>query len=900
MPLDTVLKTKFFRPTIPADFVNRARLYEKLDNGAHCRLSLVSAAAGYGKSLLISSWLESCDRPNAWLSLDDEINDLTTFLYYFLFAIRELFPDACPKTLALLNAPDLQSPQMLSAELLGELSIIKTPFVLVLDDYGFIHDPDIHEVLNQVLKYSPSTLQLVVLSRRDPPFPLHSFRAHGDLVEIRQKDLKFTMSEMTAFLNKTIGLPIDESAQAYLYERIEGWAVGLRLMALSLQNRDDVNAFLREMKGDTRHIQDYLMAEVLSRQPSTVREGLLKTSILNRFCAPLCKTLCHPSCEDMCGPECDGQVFTKKLEESNLFCIALDERHEWFRYHHLFQQLLQRTLESRYSSDEISMLHDKARTWFEEKGMIEEAFHHAMLSNDPVFAGRLIARHRHELMNKEQWHRLERLLDKLPRTVIENNPELLIQDAWVLWNRMQVQEMVKVLDQVDSLLAAMPADSLPTREMQGEVDAMRSIQYYLIPPCDATRALAHAQKAKQNNPPHHSSTRGMAIIMLAFSYQLTGNLTDAFRTIFDELKQKEAHQNTYHTRLLITLCFLYWVEVDLGNMKQTGQDLLKLGKKLHLYESSHLGQYFSGLNHYCRNELGEAEKSLTDAVRTRDKINIFNFAHSSFVLALVKQEQGDLDKACEIAESVVHYGLDTGNAPLLQLGHAFQAELALRQGKIAEAVKWTKSYDPEPFSTAHRFYVPQLTLARILLAQNTTKSRQQAADLLSRLYDYYESIHNSYCLINILAMQAVLYHALEDRSTADKKLAQALALAEPAGFIQLFLDLEANMAELLARQKEKDPTSGYIDRLLQAFQKDTLVHDTGEKTAPVSISNPLTQREQEIMELLARRLSNQEIAYRLFISQETVKRHIANMYLKLQVKNRRQAVEIATSKGFLS
>jgi LuxR family maltose regulon positive regulatory protein len=404
---------------------------------------------------------------------------------------------------------------------------------------------------------------------------------------------------------------------------------------------------------------------------------------------------------------------------------------------------------------------------------------------------------------------------------------------------MQVQEMVKVLDQVDSLLAAMPADSLPTREMQGEVDAMRSIQYYLIPPCDATRALAHAQKAKQNNPPHHSSTRGLAIIMLAFSYQLTGNLTDAFRTIFDELKQKEAHQNTYHTRLLITLCFLYWVEVDLGNMKQTGQDLLKLGKKLHLYESSHLGQYFSGLNHYCRNELGEAEKSLTDAVRTRDKINIFNFAHSSFVLALVKQEQGDSDKACEIAESVVHYGLDTGNAPLLQLGHAFQAELALRQGKIAEAVKWTKSYQPEPFTTAHRFYIPQLTLARILLAQNTTKSRQQAADLLSRLHDFYESIHNSYCLINILAMQAVLYNALEDRSTADKKLAQALALAEPGGFIQLFLDLEANMAELLARQKEKDPTSAYIDRLLQAFQKNTLVPDTGKKSAHVSTSNPL-------------------------------------------------------------
>jgi LuxR family maltose regulon positive regulatory protein len=286
MLLNTILKTKFFRPKPPADFVHRTRLYEKLDNGAHCSLSLVSAAAGYGKSILISAWLESCARPNVWLSLDEEISDLSTFLHYFLFAVRELFPDACPKTLSLLSAPDQYSPQMLSAELVNELSEIKTPFVLVLDDYSFIHDPNIHELLNQVLKYLPTTLQLIILTRCNPPFSLHSLRACGNLVEIRQKDLKFTMEEMAVFLNTTIGPASDEPVQVYLHEKIEGWAVGLRLMALSLQNRDDVGEFLREMKGDTRHIQDYLIAEVLSRQPSAIREGLLKTSILTSFCAP--------------------------------------------------------------------------------------------------------------------------------------------------------------------------------------------------------------------------------------------------------------------------------------------------------------------------------------------------------------------------------------------------------------------------------------------------------------------------------------------------------------------------------------------------------------------------------------------------------------------------------------
>ncbi len=902
-----ILKTKLFQPKIPPDYVKRPGLYKKLDKGASCRLSLVSAAAGYGKSMLVSSWLNSSDRLHGWLSLDDDIDDLNTFLDYFLFTVRSLFPVACPETLSLLNAPEAQSSRQMLPVLLNELAEITTPFILVLDDYGFIHDQKIHELLNQLIHHAPSSLQLVVLTRRDPPFPLPSLRAAGNLVEIRQKDLQFTRQETLAFLNTTVGSVIDERAQQFLHERIEGWAVGLRLMALSLQNRDDVNEFLREMKGDTRHIQDYLIAEVLSRQPPMIREGLLKISILSRFSAPLCRTLCHPDCEEVCGAGCDGTVFLQKLVESNLFCIALDEGHEWFRFHHLFRQLLLRTLESRYSDDEIVIFHNLASSWFEENGMIEEAFHHTMSCGNPEAAGHLVARHRHELMNKEQWHRLGRLLNKLPRTIIENNPELLIQDAWILWNRMRVLEMAEVVNQVESLLAASPKDSVMTNDMQGEVDSLRSMQYYLVSPCDAVRALSHAQLAMQRNPPYNSSTRGMAVIMLTMSYQLTGNITDAFKTIFEELKQKEVHRNTYHTRLLITLCFLYWLEADLGGLKQTGRQLWELGKDLHLSESAQLGNYFVGLDHYCRNELDEAGNCLVDAVKDRNKINIFNFAHSSFVLSLTRQEQGSPEEASEIAETVVRYALATANGPLLQLAHAFQAELALCQGNRAEAVQWAKKYQPEPFATAHRFYVPQLTLARILLIQNTSESRQQVADLLSRLHDFYESIHNSYCLIQILAMQAVLCSTLEDEAAADKKLIQALVLAESGGFIRLFLDLGAEMEQLLLGLKKNTSTSDYIKKLLLAFKQNR--YNSKIEPVPESItgariktpvSNPLTQREQEIIELLRKRLSNQEIADHLFISRETAKRHIANMFKKLMVKNRRQAVDQAISQGILS
>jgi len=587
----------------------------------------------------------------------------------------------------------------------------------------------------------------------------------------------------------------------------------------------------------------------------------------------------------------------------------LDERHDWLRYHHLFQQLLQRTLESRYSTDEIATLHDRACSWFEENGMIEEAFHHALTGSGPEAAGKLVARYRHKMMDKEQWHRLGRLMDLLPRAVVENNPELLIQDAWTLWNRMRISEMAKVVDQVEALLVPMPKESLTTKEIQGEVDALRSTQYYLIPPCDPSRALAHAQKAMQGNPSHHASTRGMAVILLALSYQLTGNRRDAFKVIFKELQQKESQQNTYHTRLLITLCFLYWLEGGLSNLRQTGEKVWQLSKELQLEESSVIGQHYHGLCHYCRNELIKADKQLNSIVNNRSIINTYNFAHSSFVLSLTKQAQGRPSEACEIAESVVRYALDTSNASLLHLAHAFQAELNLRQGNIAKAVKWATNYNPEPFGTAHRFYVPQLTLVRVLLAQNTTESRQQAAELLSGLLYFYESIHNTFCIINVLALQTMLYNGLGDEPAALATLERAIIMAEPGGFIRIFLDLGPAVAGLLQQLAQKGIAIKYIGSLLAAIQDnesgaqaDSATEQTTDSSTLDDRSLPatLTNRETEILSLLARRLSNKEVSTELFISPSTVKRHTINLYKKLDVHSRREAVDKATSLGIIT
>jgi LuxR family maltose regulon positive regulatory protein len=881
-----ILKTKLHRPRVPEDYVPRPRLLELLERSCDMPLTLVSAPAGYGKSTLVGVWMDGLRFPGAWLSLNEGDSDLAAFLRYFVAAVGSLAPEARPRTLALISGPSLPPTSVLADELLAELDLMENPFVLVLDDLGFIKEPKVHELLTRILKQNITALHLVLLTRRDPPLPLASLRAGGRMTEIRQAELKFTVDETASFLAKAVGVDVDESAASQLQIKTEGWPGGLRLAALAMDHAGDANAFLRELRGDTRHVQDYLVAEVLSRQPPAVREALLKTSILDRLCAPLCQALC--------APECDGQAFMERLTESNLFCVPLDEQGEWLRYHHLFRDLLRRTLERRYGPDEIAALHERAGVWFEENGLIEEALHHALAGDSPAAAGRLVARHRHDLMNREEWHRLRRWIHLIPRDIIEKDTDLLVLQAWSLWNQIRLREMVGVLDQVDTLLSAASSGSTAAIELRGEYHALRSLQHYLGAPCDGTRALAHAREALQRIPLRQHSARGFATIMLAMSCQMTGDLRGAFSAVSEAMSETEGIHTTHHTRLLITNGLLNWVEADLSGLQQAAGQLLDLSLKLDLPESIVIGHNLLGIGHYCRNELDAAEKELTAALEHKH-INMFNFAHSAFALALTRQSKGSPAGAVDTGEMVALLAAETANAPLRELAGAFQAELSLRQGKVSQAARWAKTYDPYPLQAQHRFYVPQLTMAKTLMAQGTSESRLQADDLLLRLEEFFSSIHNTRFLIDVHALQALLHDTRGEAAAAMEKLTEAIALAEPGGFLRPFLDLGDPMEDLLGRFCEQNGGSDYARVLLDAFGGEGTPKSAMAPSGSDSLADPLTSREIDILSLLTKRLQNKEIADRLSISPETVRRHTANIYQKLDVHDRRQAVERAHS-----
>ena len=442
---ELILRTKLHRPPVSRDHLHRGHLLDRLNQHRHRPLALVSAPAGYGKSTLVSCWLEACDVPSAWVSLDEDDNDLGLFLSYLVSAIQRIFPATCGATLSMLKVAHLPPVSVWARSLINELDQIEKEFILVLDDYHLIRDKNVHGLITKLLHHPSAFMHLVLIGRRDPPLPLTALRAKGQMVEIRTQDLRFSLDETVTFLQQMTGVPIDNAVAAILEEKTEGWVTGLHLAVLSLSHRKNFKDILAGLPVDNRYAMDYVVSEILSHHLPAVQGYLLKTSVLNRFCAPLCDAVCC-SDADSGGSGLNGREFMELLENDNLFVIPLDDEREWFRYHHLFQSLLKRQLKQRLNAEEIVKLHQGASAWFAENGYIEEALSHAHEIGDKEAAARLVKRHRHDMMNREQWHQLNRWLQQFPPDFIQQHPDLRLAKAWTYQRQARYSELFNILD----------------------------------------------------------------------------------------------------------------------------------------------------------------------------------------------------------------------------------------------------------------------------------------------------------------------------------------------------------------------------------------------------------------------------------------------------------------------
>jgi LuxR family maltose regulon positive regulatory protein len=875
-----VIRTKLHRPPLPRDLVRRDALHDWLDDGGHQPLILVSAPAGYGKSVFVSQWLESRAGPSAWVSLDKTDGDLRAFLSYVVAAVHTVFPDACSGTLAQLGARVLAPLPVLAGSLINDFEELDEPIVLVLDDYHRINEPVVHELVNQLLMHPSARLQLVVISRYDPPLALGALRAHSNVTEVRMQDLRFTLAETGAFLEQATGERFSSTALERVYQSTEGWVAGLRLTALAVQHRPDAEAYLGQLDGNVRDIQDFLVQEVLSQQlPATV-DGLCRTSILERFCAPLCEVL-GADLGDKDTNHLDGLTFIRLLEDSGLFSVALDGSGEWYRYHHLFRELMQRQLEAKHTQSEIAALHRRAAAWLEEQGCLEEAIHHALQADGAEEAGRLMVRHRNDILNQEQWYGLDRWLHQLPAKTIEYDPELLMLQAWLLQNHGRYSEAFSMLDRIEELINS-GQSSPATERLCGAVHALRSQQRYLEG--QGERAVQHADKALILLTPDCLSERAYAVMFGCGGHQMCGDIDRARNVIRGHLADISLPLGTFQVRMEIVLGFILWMAADLPSLRSAADRFRELAEKLGLAEGLEFVSYFFGIVDYQLNSLAQAETFLAPVVAAHRIPNLEFYCQSAFALASVYQASGRAEKARDTVTSLYEYLLQVENRSQLLLAQAYRADLAIRQGRISEGLEWARGFDPEPFEQNYRFFEPRITLAKALIAEGEKTSLESAAVLLQRLEAFYTGIHNIRLLIEVLALQALLSDAQGDESTARDLLTRAVGLAQPGGFIRLFVDLGPGLARLLNGLNLDAEGLRYVGQILSAFSGD------GKTQTVKGPDHALTRREVEILGLLADELSNNQIADQLCISPATVKRHTENIYQKLGVHGRRKAV----------
>jgi LuxR family transcriptional regulator, maltose regulon positive regulatory protein len=896
-----ILLTKLQRPNVAPDIFPRARLLDQLNEGRHRPLTLISAPAGYGKSTLASRWVATCASPSGWVSLDESDSDLRMFPRYVLAAIKSASSKLEFRTEALLEASQLPSALVLAHQLLNDLHQITKPFILVLDDFHRIHETSVHDLVTEVLAYPPQAMHLVLLTRRDPPLPIAKLRGRGQVTEIRSADLRFAPDEAAGFLNKMLKVPVDDDTAALLDQKMEGWVTGLRLAGLYLQGQKDMKLRVQELSGSSGYIAEYLAAEVLSRQHPEMVSYLLETSILDRFCAPLCGQMHQKQSSKQ--PEFSADQFIQWLVDSDLFVIALDDEGYWFRYHHLFQAFLKGELRKQRTADRIADLHRIAGTWFAENDLIEEAIRHLMAAGDLSSAIQLIVDHRYELMNTSRFFRLNRWLTFLPENKVAENPLLASTRAFIGIEQGKDADAYAFTENAGRMLAALSPKSEAYPILKGEVLVLQSLVDLLKG--DAQSGLAHAQEAFDYLPENAVMIRSLQVGVNSACYQMTGNGKQAVAMIRDVLSNSILPANI-QARMHYYLCIVQYMEANLPGAMNSSRECLRSIRDLPFFHTRAFANYFLGAGHYLRNELGMAQSALLKVLDEPHAANPSYVAHAGFILACIYLSQDSEVAATQVLDRILAHCQDNDHATALSIIQAFEAEFALRRSDIQRAHQICKHADFDVRPPLWFFYVPQLTPIKCLLAEGTEDSLKKAHTRLIKWEERMRRVNRINVRIENLALLALICQKRNDQAAALKNLQTALDLAESGSWIRTFVDLGMPMMDLLQGLIQQQTGQTFAQLVLKACQEEhskIASFELDAATKPrISENTPytvLTRREIDILPLLAEGLSNKEIAARLHIAPVTVKTHLQNIFKKLNTKNRIEALKKSREIGII-
>jgi LuxR family maltose regulon positive regulatory protein len=878
-----ILATKLYIPRLRPQVVSRPRLIERLNEGLHRKLILISAPAGFGKTTLVSEWLAGCERPAAWLSLDEGENDPIRFLTYLVAALQMIAATIGEGVLGVLQSPQPPPPEAILTALLNDLTTISDQFVLVLDDYHVIDAKPVDQALTFLLEHLPPHLHLVIATREDPPLPLARLRVGGQLTELRTTDLRFTHAEATGFLNQVMGLTLSAQDIAALETRTEGWIAGLQLAAISMQGHEDATSFIRSFTGSHHFVLDYLVEEVLGQQSERVQTFLLRTSILDRLCGPLCDAV-------VLAPSASGQATLEYLEHANLFIVPLDNERRWYRYHHLFADLLRQRLHQSIASSpgdaesQVNELHIRASLWYEDHGLSIEAFHHAAAANDVERAERLIKGKGIPLHFRGAVTAILDWLESLPTTVLNARPSLWVRYASLLLVNGQTTGVEEKLQAAEaSLQGAEPDDK--TQDLVGRIAAARAM--LALTRYQVETMLAQSRRALEYLRPNNLSLRATAHWTLGFAYSLQGDRAAARRAYTEAISLSQA-SGIIFTTILATIGLGQVQEADnqLYLAAETYRGVLQLAGEppLPVACEAHLGL---ARVLYEWNDLDAAQQHGRQSLHLARQYDrgIDRFVLCEVFLARLKLAQGDVAGAAALLAQASQSARQQNFVYRMPEVAAAQVLTLLRQGHLAAAAQ---------LAQAHELPISQ---ARVHLAQEDPSA---ALAVLEPMRRQVEAKGWQDERLKVLVLQAVALQAHGEKDKAVHLLCDTLALAEPGGFIRLFVDEGLPMAHLLSEAAAHGMMPDYLGKLLAVCEaEEQKREDTSSRPPAQPLLEPLSHRELEVLHLMAQGLSNQEMGERLFLALDTVKGHNRKIFGKLQVQRRTEAVARARELGLL-
>jgi LuxR family maltose regulon positive regulatory protein len=893
-----ILATKLYLPRLRPNVVSRPRLLERLNEGLHRKLTLISAPAGFGKTTLVSEWVEGIERPTAWLSLDEGDNDPARFLAYLVAALQTIAANIGEGVLGVLQSSQPPPTEAILTALLNEITTLPNNFVLVLDDYHVIDAKPVDDALTFLLEHLPPQMHLVIATREDPQLPLARLRARSHLTELRAADLRFTASEAAAFLTQVMGLSLSAADIAALEDHTEGWIAGLQLAALSMQGHQDVPGFIRAFAGDHRYIVDYLVDEVLERQPAPVRSFLLQTAILDRLSGPLC--------DAVTGQE-EGNARLEALERGNFFVVPLDDKRHWYRYHHLFAEVLSAHLMAE-RPDQVSTLHRRASEWYEQNGSAADAIRHALAAKDFERAAGLVELAVPAMRRSRQETTVLGWLKALPDELIQVRPVLSVGYAWALLAsgefegvEARLRDAERGLDTTADRNEMVVVDDAEYRRVPAAIAVYRAVLAQTRG--DVSDTVTYARRALDLVPEDDHLVRGAAAGLLGLASWASGDLETAHRTYAEGMARVQQAGNISDAiNGTIALADIRMAQGRLHEAMSTYERGLQLATELGEPVPRGTADLYVGLSelHREQNDLHAATQDLLRSKELGERTGLpQNRSRWCEAQARIREAQGDLEGALDLLHEAERLYV-SDFSPTVRPVTALVTRVWVAQGRVGEALGWAREQGLSgALDLSYLREFEHITLARVLLARyksdRAERSIHEAVGLLERLLQAAEEGERTGSVIEILVLQALAHHVQGDIPAALMPLQQALTLAEPEGYVRIFVDEGPPMAVLLeVAAKHGDPAwragnaPHYVRQLLTALG---LASDS----TPVKkvLIEPLSERELEVLRLLGTGLNGPEIARELVVSLNTMRTHTKNIYSKLGVNDRRAAVRRA-------